>query len=703
MTLIREHLMKYFFFVCIIFLTLLTTANATSQSISSITQPKIVGGELAVQGDWPWMSALVFTNNQLTTTLQVASDTFDSAPFSNSPTGQISAAIVDCGIGDVQCNLATDKICLIARGDIDFSVKVNNCQTSGGIGAIIFNNTLGEINGTLGDNFSGSIPVVAISQDDGETLLNMIGSIATINVSTQQSIAQSSSCGASFIGDKWVMTAAHCVNDANINTLKVNVGEYDLSDGGENAKAIKRIYIHPEYNVGSSFNNDIALIELVETITHPAVTLLDYDSSRQLALANSAVTVIGWGNQTAYGPNDEQPANTQPDELHQVELSLLTNEQCKNKLVQGYSDLNNTTYTPDQVGITNSMICAEFVGGGKGSCQGDSGGPLLVNTNLGWQQIGIVSYGIGCADAAFPDVYARVGQFTDWVNGITKGVAIESSFDFAITAQNSPQSHQLTLTNNNDLNANLTFSLITDNLASSEFTLTTDDCNTLAAKQSCQIAITFDAKTPGLHTARIIINSNDINIPTSQTYISAQAIAANSAINTQLSNGSTELLWFSGGDQPWSLDNTEAAIISGDINDDQQSSVMLTLSGPGSLSFEWKVSSEENADTPNDPYDALYLFVDDEQVNFISGEVSYTTVTIPDLSSGEHKITWLYLKDAGTSEGKDQGAIKNVVFTPEPLAAISIPQTQAVSESSGGNMYYTLLLLTLLMLRRRLS
>lgn len=697
--------MKYYLFAFFTIATLLSTANAASKPTVPISQPKIVGGELAAQGDWPWMSALVFTYDEVTTSLEIANTSYDSTPFSNGPAGQASAAMVDCGIGDNQCELASGKICLIARGTVDFSVKADNCQAGGGIGVIIFNNTSGDINGTLGESFAGTIPVVAISQTDGESLLNRLDDIASINVSAQQSLTQSASCGASFIGEKWVITASHCVDDANLQFLKVNIGEYDLRDGANNAKAIKQIYMHPQYNEGADFNNDIAIIELVETVNVAAIPLLDFDRSRELALANRSATVIGWGNVNAYGPEEESPPNSQPDELRQVELSLLSNEQCQDKLALAYGNLHNTTYSASQMGITDSMICAEYAAGGKGSCQGDSGGPLVIDDN-GWKQIGVVSYGAGCAVGDFPDVYARVGQFTSWINSITKGIAIDSSYDFAITPQGSAQSRQLSVTNNSDLNANLTFS-VTDGNESSVFSLVTDDCTNLAAKQSCQITVNFDAKVTGIHEASISIISNGINIPTSQAAISAQAIAANSAITTQLSNGSSELLWFSGGDKPWLVDNTEAAVVSGDIGDNQQSSVMLTFSGAGSLSFEWSVSSEENTDDPESPYDALYLIIDGEQVNFISGTVGYTKVTIDDLATGDHQVTWLYQKDAATSSEEDEGYLRNVVFTAKIASATSTPstpsQTETTSKSSGGSSTYLLLMMLsfIAIIRRR--
>ncbi|WP_019027351.1 trypsin-like serine protease [Colwellia piezophila] len=692
--------MKYFLYVLIACCVLVTTSNATTQTGLELIKPKIVGGELASQDQWPWMSALVSTYNDISTSLELSGIEYKTTYFTNGPAGTVSALLVDCGIGDNQCEQTTNKICLIARGEVDFSVKVNNCQAGGGIGAIIFNNVTGHLNGTLGEDFTGNIPVVGISQLDGAALLNQLNSMATIAVAAQSTLVQSSSCGASFIGEKWLITAAHCLEDANINFLKVNVGEYDLSNGANNAKAIRRIYIHPNYNDGIAFDNDIALIELVDTIVHPAVTLVDLDTSRQLALVNSAATVIGWGNRTAYGASDEPPANDQPDKLHQVELTLLSNELCKEKLAQAYSVFQNANILPEQVGLTDSMICANYLGGGKGSCQGDSGGPLLVNTNLGWQQIGIVSYGIGCASADFPGVYARVGKFTQWINNITTGIAIDPIHVFAITPQNTAQTTSLTVSNNSDFTANLTFTLLTDS-TSSGFSVDSDECTTLAAKQSCQLQVDFDAATSGQHNAQIIIQSNDINIPTSHAVISAEAIAANSAINTQLSNGSTELLWFSGGDQPWLLDNTESAIISGDINDNQQSAVLLTFSGAGSLSFEWSVSAEENTDNPDEPYDGLFLFVDGKQVNFISGEVPYTPVTLADLTASDHQILWLYQKDDLTSAGKDQGALRNVVFTPTAIIPPP-PATTPTTKKSGGSIgYLSLLIFALLPFRYR--
>lgn len=57
------------------------------------------------------------------------------------------------------------------------------------------------------------------------------------------------------------------------------------------------------------------------------------------------------------------------------------------------------------------MICAADTE--KDSCQGDSGGPLFNLENK--ELVGVVSWGVGCADARYPGVYSNIANQRTWI------------------------------------------------------------------------------------------------------------------------------------------------------------------------------------------------------------------------------------------------------------------------------------------------
>lgn len=666
---------------------------------TQFAETRIVGGEEAIQENWPWMTAYVFTFTDILTSLSVNNLAYETRSFTSGAAGQATAPMVSCGIGDAVCADATGKVCLIERGEVDFSLKVDNCEAGGGVGAIIYNNEeIGNISGTLGEDYTGTIPVVAVAQEDGLALLELLGSIASLAVSATTELQQDPSCGASFLGDKWVLTAAHCVDDGNPSGLKMNVGEYDLSDGAENAVDIANIFIHPLYDA-DEISNDIAIIELVSSVEGVAVQIADPELTDQYAIENSVATVAGWGGREGYAPN-EGPTSDFPNILHKVDLRLSTNAQCSAALGESLD------VPADNINITDVMLCAAIPEGGKGSCQGDSGGPLVVNTGSGVQQVGIVSWGFGCAAAGYPGVYTRVSEFKGWIASITNGIAAPQRQDFGFGLAGVAQTTELTVTNNSDINVGLSFGFSPD--SDSDFSLDASHCATLDAGSSCQLSVIYLPASVNGVSAELIITTDNDQVQTSNTFITGTTLGSAVDLTTLVGTASDAVTLFSGGSNGASgwLANTDEGLESGTNADLQDSILVAQVEGEGVLTFDWSVSSEENTDLevtdPDfEPYDALYLYVNGELIEYISGEVEFTAMSI-DLAEGTNIINWTYNKDPATSEGDDKGFIRNLVFTP-PAVVTPPPATTppVTSNSSGGSLGWMILCLFGLILRMR--
>ena len=113
--------------------------------------------------------------------LAVGKKTYDPGTMDGSPHTGASAPLADFGIGDMVKPAMAGKVCLIARGSIAFADKVANCELSGGVGAVVYNNAPGGFNGTLGETGT-SIPSVTASDTEGAAMRTQLGQTASIKV-----------------------------------------------------------------------------------------------------------------------------------------------------------------------------------------------------------------------------------------------------------------------------------------------------------------------------------------------------------------------------------------------------------------------------------------------------------------------------------------------------------------------------------------
>ena len=113
--------------------------------------------------------------------LTVGGTAYKPGGMDGSPKKTATAPLADFGIGDKINAAVSGKVCLIQRGTVDFATKVSNCQSSGGVGAVVYNNVAGGFGGTLGTTVT-TIPSVTASDTEGAAMKGQLGQSATVAV-----------------------------------------------------------------------------------------------------------------------------------------------------------------------------------------------------------------------------------------------------------------------------------------------------------------------------------------------------------------------------------------------------------------------------------------------------------------------------------------------------------------------------------------
>jgi secreted trypsin-like serine protease len=221
---------------------------------------------------------------------------------------------------------------------------------------------------------------------DARTFRPVVGGLVAPQGKFPWAVRLSMGCGGTLVDARVVLTAGHCVEGTGKNkSIIVTAGVTDLKSRRAQTARSERV-IRAEGFVDEVHGDDWAVVRLDKPLHLPTLPI------GRDAIGDGRYVVMGWGQ-------TREDSIQQEERLHYATVPTVPDGTC----ATAYQKMG-VALVPDE------QLCAGSPG--VDTCQGDSGGPMIGHGRHGeWVQVGIVSWGLGCARNGYPGVYTQLSTF----------------------------------------------------------------------------------------------------------------------------------------------------------------------------------------------------------------------------------------------------------------------------------------------------